>query len=371
MVESAAARESRSRSSKTYSLKLAWVGVAVWSMFFVSLRLHLLPDLGTSFNTVRTVVLSCGLLGLFLLSYSLGTNQIGIGEKISFVSVFICTEVVNLTSGFLIGVITESLLLVLAFVLGRRRIPYLTLTAIFLVASFLHLGKGQMREEFWDEGTNYSSDGQNPVDVMNFWVRSSWSRVAESESEPDEGTSFLERSDLLHFEIPVVALCPNVFPFLNGKTYLVAASVFVPRFVWPNKPMGNAPDMMLAVHFGIQTPESVNVTAVGLGGICEAWANFGWVGILVAGAGMGLLFRIPVMLSRGVKPNESRYLLCLPFAPFAMSLEHCFGSALHSLTLSMLVTGGGLWLYRSITERSGAVGPGVPVLPHPRKGASS
>jgi hypothetical protein len=334
-------------------LALAWAGVAVWSISAFALtlpQLDVLPALGSTLNTVRTIADSGGLLGLFVLSYTWGVRRLAPVAKAVFLVVFLGTEALNLTTGFLAAPVTECLFVIMAFALGRKRIPYLLLVTTFLIASFLHIGKGDMRAKFWDEDKNYSSAGNDPIEVMNFWADASWSHLAGQGSEGEQGSSFVDRGDLLHFEIPVVAGTPSVFPYMLGQTYFAAAAIFVPRLLWPEKPIGNSPDIMLAVYYGIQTEESAEITSIGLGRISESWANFGWLGVIAVGAATGLLFRIPAWLSVGAKPTEPRYLLSLPFAIFAMDLEHCFGSALHSLCLSLLVTAGVLWIFRVLSS---------------------
>ena len=46
--------------------------------------------------------------------------------------------------------------------------------------SFLHQGKSQMRERFWDSGKNYSERYYNPLEVYGFWLGASYRTLTQS-----------------------------------------------------------------------------------------------------------------------------------------------------------------------------------------------
>jgi len=200
-----------------------------------------------------------------------------------------------------------------------------------------------MRAEFWETGRNYSSTSYSPLDIFKFWITRAWTNLL-SDGAGQMQSSLLERGSLLSFLTLVVTETPTVRPPMAGLTYEQSVRSFIPRFLWPDKPRASLPDEILAIYYGVQTTESVDVTAIGLGRISEAWANFGWLGICLAGAVMGLILHIPTRLSDGFSPSDLRYLLALPFVPFGMNLENSLGYAVNGIALSVVFSLACLWL---------------------------
>jgi hypothetical protein len=65
--------------------------------------------------------------------------------------------------------------------------------------------------------------------------------------------------------------------------------VLVPRFIDANKPASQVGMDLLNVRYGLLTVEGASVTAIGWGLIPEAYANFGYPGVLGMGLVVGLL----------------------------------------------------------------------------------
>jgi len=74
---------------------------------------------------------------------------------------------------------------------------------------------------------------------------------------------------------------PDMVPYLNGETYKVIPQLLIPRFLLPGKVGSHYGNTVMAVHYGIMDSEDETGTSVGFGLICEAFANFGYLGCLV------------------------------------------------------------------------------------------
>lgn len=327
-----------------WGTQLAWGGVIGSSLWTVSLQQQWLSDLGSYFNTVRTVITSLGNIGLIILFYEMGRGRLEQVSKVGLIAITTLAVLFGLASGFLIGAIMLMAVVILAFFLGSRRLPLKVIMTLFALLAFLHAGKGDMRSEFWDEGRNYSVVSRSPLDIFGFWIAASWDRITTGSDSGQETPSLFKRGSLLNYVSLVVAETPNSRDYMAGLTYWQTAMIFVPRFLWPDKPRASTPDETLAIYYGVQTIESVEVTAIGLGRISEAWANFGWAGVIIAGAVMGLILRIPTRLSDGFSPLSPRFLLAGPFIGFGMNLEACFGSATHALSTGLVLTFACLWV---------------------------
>ncbi len=324
--------------------EIAWGGIILWCLFTLCLLSDWLPDLGSYFNTVRSFVWTIGTLGIFVLWYENGCGRLVQFSKNCLIIVTALTLIFQVASGFLIGGAIQVSTIFLSIFYGSKKLPLKTMLATFAIFAFLHLGKADMRAQFWDPGANYSSELHTPLEITKFWVAASWKRLTTDQANDDQSASLIERGNLLNYVGRAVSTTPEFLPYMDGVTYGQTPMIFIPRFFWPEKPRASTPNETLAIYYGVQTPESVNVTAIGMGRISEAWANFGWVGVCIAGAVMGLILQIPTRLSAGYSPLHVRFLLSIPFIAFALALEECLGPALHVLSISLLWNGVVLWL---------------------------
>src|SRR5690606_17090729 len=75
----------------------------------------------------------------------------------------------------------------------------------------------------------------------------------------------------------------NPHRFLFGETYIAGATVFVPRAMWPDKPVGAGPIIKNRVHPGGYVLGGRGSSSLTTGFLVEAWMNFGLVGPLLVG----------------------------------------------------------------------------------------
>lgn len=107
----------------------------------------------------------------------------------------------------------------------------------------------------------------------------------------------------------IACLVFEVFPqqeaFKNGQTLLVTVLGFVPRAVWPDKPVGIGKEMTRYVVGPYHDPVygySVTVTLP-----ADFYLNFGWVGLLMGGFGLGVVCRtVAVYAIRGRHDGRQR-----------------------------------------------------------------
>jgi len=77
---------------------------------------------------------------------------------------------------------------------------------------------------------------------------------------------------------------PQVVPYLNGETYARIPFVFIPRFIYPDKP-----ELILPINrwFFLEAGGSSPTTLIG-----EAYLNFGWLGVFLVMPIMGWISKI-------------------------------------------------------------------------------
>jgi hypothetical protein len=323
--------------------RFVWLGLISWFFFNLTLQQSWLPNLAEYFNTVRVIFSSIGVISIFVLFYEMGCKHLSGKAEVVLGILTTLTLLTSFASGFLIEGTIQAALAFVAFSIGRKKMPVAAMVVLLLILSFLHIGKGRMRAQFWEQGKNYGLVASNPLEIYRVWVVAAWEELLSGRAAEEKTSSLLERGNLLQFLSRVVAETPDTLPYLEGATYQQATANFVPRFLWPDKPRASASDETLAIYYRYQTLESVESTAVGLGRISEAWANFGWLGIGLISVVMGLLLRIPKQLSNGYSPTHFRFLLATSFISFALNLEGGLGPAVHALSQNLGISFIGLW----------------------------
>jgi len=127
-----------------------------------------------------------------------------------------------------------------------------------------------------------------PAQLPAFFVE--WFRQglkpAADETESRMTAKLVERTSLLQMMCLVAAVSPSQQPFLKGETYKDIPAQFIPRFLWADKPLGHVSTSKLAVYYGLQSEEDTEKTTIGFGLHAEAYANFGYIGIV----GIGIFF---------------------------------------------------------------------------------
>jgi len=258
------------------------------------------------FPIVWALVSAAGCCGFFLLAMLMGGGDLSATQTAVF-WLLLATNCYIAASSFLLS---AALIMVLTVVIGlfwsTGRVPWLYVTVIFLLFSYLNIGKVVMRQRYWgDLGADQIPEAtlSEMPDRYVEWLGTSYdclvgsnARGAGSVVSPDEAPvetqSLLERINNMQNLLFVIDAVENhhIEP-LYGGTYSIIPALLIPRFFWPNKPGTHQGQAMLNVHFGRQDEESTTTTYIAWGLLPEAYGNFGPIaGALILGAAMGLFF---------------------------------------------------------------------------------
>lgn len=104
-------------------------------------------------------------------------------------------------------------------------------------------------------------------------------------------TDLMSRVDLFHKLAYVHLLSPDVVPYFDGRSYEYFLYTFVPRVVWPTKPIASAATDLMDFSYGLRTEDNTT-TNFGIGQIAEAYANFAWIGVLFVMVIQGAFFAL-------------------------------------------------------------------------------
>jgi hypothetical protein len=306
------------------------------------------------YTIVRSVIASACALTLFSLSVAFGRNQlhtffataffIGIGVLVTY----------DALSGFLISALTSFGVCILGYTLGTGRIPVVWCLVVLCFFSFLNLGKAEYRRLYWYEGKE-----AGPLTKLSDWYEASINELHSRQQGRKASQTIFERYDNTKVILTVVATTPGTLPFLNGKTYIDSLELFIPSFLYPNRKSVHQVMSEFGIRYGFLNHTQAKTTNIAIGAISEAWANGGWVCIVLVAAFIGCFCATGVLLTQDRQPDEIGFLLSVPFSltiaaglfdamlfSGLMSFSHRVFGILGFVFLSSIVWG--------TTERSGS-----------------
>jgi hypothetical protein len=238
----------------------------------------------------RAVFFGIGLICTFITSRRLGANELTPGERSFFFFILVVQCLTTMATLFLVGAVSTLLLAVIGYVSSSRRVPFVLAITILAVLAVLHNGKSAMRDLYWKgDDRIIPSPTQLPA-FYTQWVREGIKPSSNSE-ETKLAAKLVDRTSLFQMMCLVTSITPSQQPFLRGETYFDIPAQLVPRFLWANKPLGHVSTSKLSVYFGIQSEEDTEKTTIGFGLLAEAYANFGFIGLLGVGGLFGFTIK--------------------------------------------------------------------------------
>jgi len=288
------ARRAASRSAfdpghddRSNVIRLIFIGLAIGLAFQVALAWGMLGSLGPFFGVVRTVALMSCTVACFLAGVT--RAQLALRGP-PFVAVLLGIAINVLlawASLLLVGGVIFALAFTFGYVIVRRRIPWISILLAIALVGVLHSGKGEMRAKYWIEDTNYGPS-ISMFEIPSFlaeWTGNGLDAIAHGEV----AANALERASLLQMLLFAQEMTPAVVDYLHGETYALLPAILVPRFIDSSKPASQVGMDLLNIRYGLLTIEGASVTAIGWGLLAEGYANFGYWGVLLMGAAIGLL----------------------------------------------------------------------------------
>ncbi|ATC65698.1 hypothetical protein CMV30_18055 [Nibricoccus aquaticus] len=247
----------------------------------------------SSFGSVlRAVFFGIGIICTFITSRRLGQGSLSPGEKLMFFLNLFAQSVAIGATLVLVQAISTILLALVGYVSASGRVPAVVTVVVFGTLAILHNGKSEMRAIYWTPQEQHLPPASTLPQFYSTWFQHG---LALSESEPggkNKMTSkLIERTSLLHILCLVVSNSPQPNPYLEGETYGYIPGQFVPRFFWPEKPPGHVSTSRLSVYYGLQTEEETHRTTIGFGMVAEAYANFGFFGVIGIAAFLAALLK--------------------------------------------------------------------------------
>ena len=184
-----------------------------------------------------------------------------------------------------LGTVVVPLLLVgVADVSLKRKLPWPMITAVACLILFLQPGKGTIRHEM-----SRGDVGLGMTDAVVRWVDvsiSSWGDVFAGRAPLDEQLSATSsRSSLLTMTGLILDKTPDTVPYQLGSSYPLLIKNLIPRVLWPDKPSVNVANQFFQVEYGLTDRQNLMSVSIACGFEAEGYMNFGWAGVV----GVGLL----------------------------------------------------------------------------------
>ncbi|MEZ4731749.1 MAG: hypothetical protein R3E79_31910 [Caldilineaceae bacterium] len=218
------------------------------------------------------------------------------------------TTIYAFLMGLITGLLENAFVIVMLLLLVhwhiKRRIPWLLLITGTILVLILNTAKTEYRTRVW-----YTNTQQSVIDKVTLWsnlfLESGSAFLNNQEGEREQAIQkALSRFDLIHKFAYVQTLTPSRIPHYNGKSYYYLFIAWVPRFLWPSKPIASDITSQMDVDYLLKPRGSS--TTMGLGLVPEAYANFGLAGIILILGAQGIVFATLAFLLNGPTSEGGR-----------------------------------------------------------------
>jgi hypothetical protein len=279
------------------------VGLAIGTAAYLAEAARLGPSQTSGAAAFVNVVVDQGFVCFALLGYGIFGGELKSPRwRVLLYAAIVTFFLLGIATGFLEQSLVALAMLLVVYWHVRRRFPlrwFLAGLALFLV---FNAAKNDYRAQVG------SSSSQAGVTVrVRTWLSLAEQRAGEfidlgpAAAVQDLAQQSTGRLDLLHLFAIVHQMSPAIVPYYSGATYSYLVSAWVPRFLWPDKPVALGSSGGASYDYGLQYRNNTQ-TSIGLGQPAEAYANFGPPGVAIIMAIQGLFFAVLSRMLNG--PNS-------------------------------------------------------------------
>lgn len=239
-----------------------------------------------------------------------------------------------------------------------RRLPVSMLVLVAALFLFLSPVKKNIRSAIVEDRaaaaetsvTDRATDWINQA--VSYWGESFAGRRDLVESTADAAS----RTDLIHSFAHIYSLTPSVVPYQYGDTYSYLAIAWIPRVIWPDKPVAKGANDFFAIAYNVTTEEGVKNTTFGVSLMGEGYINFGIGGVILVMAFLGLVTSLLEDIFAGSESGPGGVAIFLAAYVYFLngigsSGEIMFGGLIQNLLASCVL----LWWARERTPSRGRV----------------
>lgn len=233
-------------------------------------------------------------LGVALLALLYYRNCMGIKSRIFTLFLVACLVLIGVSTSMTQAMLQPIMVWFICrwLVTGKLEIRYVIVGIIVIL--LIQPVKIEYRKAFWSVQDQFSALQQAGIFAglfVNYWFLSTDRELHKSSSS---------RSSLLLQTTHVVDWTPDTVPYRNGETLATIFVAWIPRPLWPDKPVSQQANIYYALDYGLSTLEGIKTTMFGVGHFGEIFMNFGGGGIF------------PVFFLIGIFSYLLLYLLRIP-----------------------------------------------------------
>jgi hypothetical protein len=199
---------------------------------------------------------------------------------------------VAVSTGWMSPMIFTGLAVILVYVNETRRMPWLYIIPALFYVFFFQAGKAAYRAEYWGGSSNNANISEQIAAWFSF-SSTAWQQALDDSTGAQRAVLLqdtLMRASLLTQAANVMELTPSQVPYQGGRTYSFLVAMWVPRTLWPDKPLASEANQFYQVAYGLTREENLQDVSISIGATTEGYINFGWWGVAGIMFGIGLLF---------------------------------------------------------------------------------
>ena len=216
-------------------------------------------------------------------------------------------SVTGLMVGMLEAAFTPILCVGVIYWVHKRKVPWASLMLTCLTLVFANDAKHAYRREVWVSDRSYSVD-----EKLTFWGKAILDTVQqrfgliENVSSVAAESRIISRMDLLHTFAYVIETTPATVPYYYGKSYSYIVFGWIPRMLWPEKPIAAESNNMLAIDYELLSESQLETTMTGIGIVAEAYANYSTIGCVAVLSLFGAFIALVGNVFNGIRSDCGR-----------------------------------------------------------------
>jgi hypothetical protein len=286
-----------------------------------------------SFSRPLNLVFSAD-LGVAILASQYYQGSLTFSRKVSAIALLSLATLVGIAGGMFQSAVQPLLIWVVCRWVIRGKTPFFTLALLACAFFVFQPVKGTYRKMVWLSGRSFSP--AEKVALYGKLVKEQWldSRGAGADVMEINRESAQRRLSMLMTTAHYVGWTPEPIDYKNGSTLGYLAYGWIPRAVWPSKPIAQEANKILPVEYNLQDITNQTVTMFGVGHVAEAYVNFGVLGIVPLFVFLGILYRIPQLLLERERTTVTLAIfvaVTVAMVPIGSSISNAFGGFLQQI----------------------------------------
>ena len=224
--------------------------------------------------------------------------------KVVLYAVVGASAVTGAGTGMLEAALIPVLVLLAARWSANGRFPLIFLLLGVAVVVVLNTAKSDYRAEIW-----YAEKVPTVAEQLAVWADKSaavMTTLTTSAGIKDAIVRTAHRFDYIHIFAHVIEQTPSSLPYYGGDTYGYLLYGWIPRAIWPDKPLAMESSITFAIDYGLLMESQRDTTRQGVGFLTEAYANFGILGVPIVMFIIGCLFSISNSVLNGPQSDGGK-----------------------------------------------------------------